>query len=90
VIKQKYIKNNKNNAKQNNQTNKKPQRNHWGEISKQTRNKQANKQTNKNSRFRINTISVLVQVLVLLLQYPVLLEFMQKLCLSLARWLACG
>jgi hypothetical protein len=46
-----------------------------------------NKQTQKNSTFRNNRISVLV-VLVLLLQYPTLvLVFKQWLCLSLARWL---
>jgi hypothetical protein len=50
-------------------------------------NKKQSKQTQKNSRFRNNRISVLV-VLVLLLQHPVLvLVFKQKLCLSLARWL---
>jgi hypothetical protein len=49
------------------------------------------KQTNKNSRFRTNRISGLVEVVVLLLQYPVLvLVFKQKVCLSLARWSACG
>jgi succinate dehydrogenase hydrophobic anchor subunit len=55
-------------------------------MSKQTRNKQ----TNKNSRFRINRISVLV-VLVLLLQLPVLLlVFKQKIYLSIIKRLACG
>jgi hypothetical protein len=56
-------------------------------VDKQTGNK-TNKQTHKkNSRFRNNSISVLV-VLVLLFQHPVLvLLFKQKLCLSLARWL---
>jgi hypothetical protein len=51
-------------------------------------NKEETEQTNKNSRFRNNRILVLFQVLVLLLQHPILvLVFKQKFCHSLARWL---
>jgi hypothetical protein len=54
------IKQNKSTKNKSKQTNKKPQTNQQGEIFKQTRNKQTNKQINKTSRFRINGISDLV------------------------------
>jgi hypothetical protein len=50
-------------------------------------NKKLNKQTNKNSMFRNNRISVLGWVLVFLLQHQILvLVFKQKLCCSCASW----